>query len=240
MPFRRFSDCSVSEKMLHTLFICLIGIGYLFAMVLVFESVASLDGKPGLSPDDIVIKYSGNREGTRLESVLDGVMSGYRSDDERDTIVSWIYAGAPEAAFNEEVMPIISQRCAGCHSKGSALSELTGYDSVMEFVVMDTGESLATLARVSHIHLFGTGILFYLLGRIFILTEMKPWLKRTVVAIPFAAIAMDIGSWWFTRYAAGFFAYTVIAGGALMGLSFAFQTFTSLYQMWFYKPKTQV
>ena len=71
MPYRRFSDCSVSEKMLQTLFICLIGIGYLFAMVLIFESVASLDGKPGLSSDDIVIKYSGNREGTRLESALD-------------------------------------------------------------------------------------------------------------------------------------------------------------------------
>jgi len=72
-------------------------------------------------------------------------------------------------------------------------------------------------------------------GRIFILTEMRPWLKRTMVAVPFAAIAMDIGSWWFTRYAAGFFAYTVIIGGALMGLSFA-----SLYQMWLYKPKAQV
>lgn len=238
MPYRRFSDCSVSEKMLQTLFICLMGIGYLFAMVLIFESVASLDGKPGLSTDDIVIKYSGDREGTRLESALDGAMSGYRSDAESETIVLWIYAGAPEATFNEEVMPILSQRCVGCHSSGSGLAELTGYDKVMELVVMDTGESLATLARVSHIHLFGTGILFYLLGRIFILTEMKPWLKRTVVVIPFAAIAMDIGSWWFTRYAAGFFAYTVIAGGALMGLSFAFQTFASLYQMWFYKPKT--
>ncbi len=238
MPYRRFSDCSVSEKLLQTLFICLIGIGYLFAMVLVFESVAPLDSKPGLSAEDIVIKYSGNREGTRLESALDGVMSGYRSDAESETIVSWIYAGAPEATFNEEVMPILSQRCVGCHSSGSGLAELTGYDKVMELVVMDTGESLSTLARVSHIHLFGTGILFYLLGRIFILTEMKPWLKRTVVVIPFAAIAMDIGSWWFTRYAAGFFAYTVIAGGALMGLSFAVQTFASLYQMWFYKPKT--
>lgn len=238
MPYRRFSDCSVSEKLLQTLFICLIGIGYLFAMLLIFESVASLDSKPGLSAEDIVIKYSGNREGTRLESALDGVMSGYRSDAESETIVSWIYAGAPEARFNEEVMPILSQRCVGCHSSGSGLAELTGYDKVMELVVMDTGESLATLARVSHIHLFGTGILFYLLGRIFILTEMKPWLKRTVVVIPFAAIAMDIGSWWFTRYAAGFFAYTVIAGGALMGLSFAFQTCASLYQMWFYEPKT--
>jgi len=237
MSYRRFSDCSVSEKILHTLFICLIGIGYLFAMVLIFDTVAPLDGKPGLSAEDIVIKYSGNRKGTRLESALDGVMRGYRSDAEREKIVAWIYAGAHEARFNREVKPILDARCVGCHSAGSGLVELTGYGKVMEVVIMDTGESFGTLARVSHIHLFGTGILFYLLGRIFILTDIKPWLKRVVVAIPFAAIAMDIGSWWFTRYAAGVFAYTVMAGGALMGLSFAFQTFTSLYQMWLHKPK---
>jgi len=213
------------------------GVGYIFAMVLISASVAPLDGKPGLSADDIVIKYSGTREGTRLESALKGAMSGYRSEAEHEAIVSWIYAGAPEARFDSEVMPILSLRCAGCHSSGSGLVELTGYEKVMELVVMDTGESFPALARVSHIHLFGTGILFYLLGRIFILTEIRPWLKRVVVVVPFAAIAMDIGSWWFTRYEARFFAYTVIIGGALMGLSFAFQAFASLYQMWFYKPK---
>lgn len=238
MPYRRFPDCSVSEKMLHTLFILLVGIGYIFAMVLLFASVAPLDGKPGLSSEDIVIKYSGTHEGTRLESALKGPMRGYRSEAENEAIVSWLYAGAPEARFDSEVMPILSQRCAGCHSRGSGRVELTSYEKVMELVVMDTGESFSTLARVSHIHLFGTGILFYLLGRIFILTEMKPWLKRTVVAVPFVAIAVDIGSWWFTRYAAGVFAYPVIIGGALMGLSFAFQAFMSLYQMWLYKPKT--
>lgn len=236
MSYRRFSDCSVSERMLQSLFICLVGIGYMFAMALIYESVAPLDGSAGLSAEDIVIKYSGNREGTRLEAALDGPMRGYRSDAEREKIVSWIHDGAPEARFNSEVMPVISARCAGCHAKGSGLVELAGYSKVMELVVMDTGESFTTLARVSHIHLFGTGILFYLLGRIFILTDIRPWLKRTVVAIPFAAIAMDIGSWWFTRYAAGVFAYTVIIGGALMGLSFAFQAFASLYQMWFHKP----
>ncbi|MDP2690038.1 MAG: hypothetical protein Q8P48_08005, partial [Deltaproteobacteria bacterium] len=151
--------------------------------------------------------------------------------------ISWIRAGAPKAGFESDVMPVLERKCLGCHSGSTGLVELTGYENVMELVEMDTGESFGTLARVSHIHLFGTGILFYLIGRIFILTEIAPWLKRVVVAVPFAAIAMDIGSWWFTRYAAGVFAYTVIIGGALMGLSFAFQALASLYQMWFHKLK---
>ncbi|MFQ5735755.1 MAG: hypothetical protein ACE5GY_02705 [Thermodesulfobacteriota bacterium] len=235
MKYRRFSDCSVSERLLQTLFIVLLGTGYLFAMVLIFVSVAPLDGKPGLSAEDIVYKYSGHRDGTRLEMALKGSMRGHATDDERARIVSWIYTGAPRAAFESDVMPILVRRCAGCHARGSGLPEFTGYEKVMETVELDTGESFGTLARVSHIHLFGTSIVFYLLGRIFILTELPPWLKRTVVVVPFAAIAMDIGSWWFTRYAAGVFAYIVIIGGALMGLSFAFQSIVSLYQIWFHR-----
>ncbi len=64
---------------------------------------------------------------------------------------------------------------------------------------------------------------------------MPVWLKRTIVVTPFAAIAVDIGSWWFTKYSIHLFAYTVMISGFLMGVSFAFQALVSLYQMWFFK-----
>ncbi len=119
------------------------------------------------------------------------------------------------------------------------IPDLTGYGEVKELVRMDTGESVGVLVRVSHIHLFGLGLVFYLLGRIFILTEIPVWLKRTIVVIPFAAIAVDIGSWWFTKYSVHIFAYTVMIGGGLMGVSFAFQALVSLYQMWFFKDRSE-
>jgi hypothetical protein len=53
----------------------------------------------------------------------------------------------------------------------------------------------------------------------------------SLVAVPFLAIWMDIGSWWFTKNEP-IFAYTVIAGGALMGLSLALQIGISLVEMW--------
>jgi hypothetical protein len=53
----------------------------------------------------------------------------------------------------------------------------------------------------------------------------------SLVAVPFVAIWMDIGSWWFTKNEP-IFAYTVIAGGALMGLSLALQIGISLVEMW--------
>jgi len=236
--YRRFSDCSISEKLLDTFFILTISAGYLLAMVLIFAVIAPLDGKPGLSIKDIEIKYYGNRSGTRLEEVMKGPMRVYHSLPEHEEIVRWIYAGATEQQYMEKVKPIIDKKCVKCHNPGSGLAipDLTEYQKIKPLAEADIGISISALARVSHIHLFGIGLLFYLLGRIFILAEMPVWLKRSIVAVPFVSIALDIGSWWLTKYIP-VFAYTVMAGGALMGISFAVQALTSLYQMWFYKPK---
>jgi len=51
------------------------------------------------------------------------------------------------------------------------------------------------------------------------------------VAVPSLAIWRAIGSCWFTKNEP-IFAYTVIAGGALIGLSLALQISISLVEMW--------
>lgn len=241
MSYRRFADCSVSEKLLYTLFIALLSTGYCFAMVMIFITVASEDGKPGLSATDISIKYYGNRSGSRLERALTGKMRHNRTNEEYMVIASWIHDNAPESRFDKEIKPIFDEKCVMCHNPNSGMKipDLTGYKQVLPLVKIDTGESIGSLVRVSHIHLFGLSMLFYLLGRIFILTEIPVLLKRTLVVIPFAAIAVDIGSWWFTKFSPHFFAYTVLISGAFMGLSFAFQALISFYQMWFYRPPVQ-
>lgn len=48
------------------------------------------------------------------------------------------------------------------------------------------------------------------------------------------AIFLDIGSWWITKVSEPF-AYVVIIGGALMGISFAIQWTVSIFQMWLWK-----
>ncbi|MEE9543407.1 MAG: hypothetical protein V3V95_06465 [Thermodesulfobacteriota bacterium] len=237
MSYRRFSDCSTSERMLYTLFILLLSTGYLFAMTMLYITVAVEDGEPGLSIEDISIKYRGEHSTTRLEQALGGIMMPYRTEGEYKKIIMWVNSGASEARFTEDVKPILDAKCIACHNPGSGMNipDLTKYETVKELVVSDTGDTFATLVRVSHIHLFGLGMVFYLLGRIFILTEMPARLKRIVVVVPFAAIALDIGSWWFTKYSMNLFAFIVMIGGIIMGLSFAFQAFVSLYQMWFFK-----
>ncbi len=235
--YRRFYDCSVSERLLYSLFLLLSGIAYLLGTVYLYTTHAGLDGEPGLSVTDVVYTYYGNRSGTVLEGALRDAMGEHAAFKEKDRIVKWIYSGAQEKQFEETVFPILEKNCIECHSKNAdtGLVYLTTYDEVMEVVGVDIGTSVSSLLRVSHVHLFGLAIFLFLIGHIFILCEMPVWLKRTVVVIPFASISMDMGSWWFTRLDP-LFAYTVIIGGGLMGISVAFQILFSLYQMWTIRP----
>jgi hypothetical protein len=52
-----------------------------------------------------------------------------------------------------------------------------------------------------------------------------------VVVLPFVSLVLDIGSWYFTKLYQPF-AWVVIGGGTMMGLSFAFMWAVSLYQLW--------
>ena len=73
--------------------------------------------------------------------------------------------------------------------------------------------------------------IFMLTSLVFVFSETPAWLRAVLVAIPFLAIWLDIGSWWFTRNDP-IFAYTVIGSGALMAVSLAMQIGISLYEMW--------
>ncbi len=64
--FNRFSDISTSEKILNTVFLLTIGLGYLMALINMYYTHQGRDGKPGLSIEDIVIMYHGSDSQTRL------------------------------------------------------------------------------------------------------------------------------------------------------------------------------
>lgn len=59
--------------------------------------------------------------------------------------------------------------------------------------------------------------------------------KRITLVIPFAAMLLDVMSWFITKSIPSF-AYVVVASGTLMGASMGMQILVSIYQMWFYSP----
>jgi hypothetical protein len=231
-PF--FSELPRHLKVLYSMVLLIMGIGYLFAMIQIFEVHAGIDGKPGLSVRDIQIAYAGNPESSRLETALRGAMSSMAPEREKRQIIAWVRTGASEKEFNREVLPIFQAKCQMCHSGNDpTLPSLMSYGDVAPLAETDKGVSIGTLVRVSHIHLFGITFIFAILGLIFSHAYVRPrHFKSILTALPFLAMFVDIGSWWLTKVSV-VFAYAVFAGGVVMGVSFALQWLISVRQMWF-------
>jgi len=231
---RRFYDCTLNEKLLYTSFLLLAGSAYLMALAYLYTSFDGIDGKPGLSVEDIAENYYGNRSGTRLESAIRGSMAANIDTSQRNQVVKWLKSGAPEDEYKRIIQPILAERCLGCHSPSSGLDipDLSSYQGVKQVANVDTGVSLHSLMKVSHIHLFGIGLVALGIGLVFRFAVLPAWLQHTLTLLPFVAIFADISAWFLTKWDP-FYAYTVVIAGALLGLSWALQILISLYQIWF-------
>ncbi|NWG86943.1 MAG: hypothetical protein HXY26_05430 [Hydrogenophilaceae bacterium] len=237
ISFTHFTYLPMSMRVLFTMVLLVFGTGYLMAMIQVWESHAGRDGKEMLTAKDLMIAYSGNPEGTKLESALRGPMADMLPPEKREVIFAWLHEGAKTEEFAGKINPIMQEHCVMCHSPAvnPHLPDLTNQDGVMKVAAKDTGMTVPTLVRVSHIHLFSITFIFFITGFIFTHAYLRPvWIKCLAIAIPFLTILTDIGSWYLTKVWTGF-AWMVIGSGALMGLSFAFMWLTSIYQLWFYK-----
>lgn len=242
MRARQLCDCEVSERILYTCFLLLVGIGYLMALAYLYISHENHDGKPGLSLEDIAENYYGNRSGTRLEAAIRGPMSGYIERQQRNYIVSWLISGAPETDYQTIIRPILQERCFTCHgsNSGTNLPDFSTFEGLRKVAKVDTGVSLQTLLKLSHIHLFGIGLVLLAVGMIFRRVRMRTWLKSTLIVLPFFAVFIDILAWFLTKWDPHY-AYTVVAAGAILGLALGGQILSSLYQMWVpSKPKSPI
>ena len=240
--FRHYSEMPLSLRVLYTATLLVLGMGYLFALIYLFHTYSGKDGNPrDLSYDDIVIAYTGSGKSSRLESALRGSMSVMLPKEEVAPLVAWLQEGAERAAFEKQIRPTLEKRCLACHDGSNPhLANLNGYDNVKKVTERDTGTGIFTLVRVSHIHLFGLTFVFFIVGSIFSHAYVRPvWLKCAVMILPFCALAMDVSSWYFTKLFQPF-AFVVMAGGGLMGASFAFMWVVSMYQMWFSRTPAAV
>lgn len=233
---KRFYNCTVSEKLLYTSFLLLVGLGYLMAIAYLYVTHENNDKQPGLSVEDVAYSYYGNRSGTRLEAAIRGPMASYIEDKDRNVLVAWLKDGAEEEHFEKDIKPIMEKSCLVCHSKASGMPivDYSTYHGLHEVAQVDTGMSIASLLRVSHIHLFGISLLLFGLGMIFIQSEVNIWFKRFLVLSPMFAVFVDVLSWFLTKWDSHYAIVVVVAGGVL-GFSMTMQILISLYQIWFLK-----
>lgn len=233
--YTRFKDISVSERILNTVFLLTIGLGYIAALANLYYTHQGRDGKAGISIEDVIVYYHGSKLQTRLGTAITGIMEpNLTIKSDKDVILKWIQSGADEPDYKEKIAPILNRDCVTCHSPSinPSLPDLNNYAGVSQ-VAHAGGATTASLIRVSHIHLFGIAFILFFVGKIFLLCDINVYVKRIAVVIPFATMLMDVLSWFITQSVPSF-AYVVVVSGALMGISMGMQVLVSVYQMWFF------
>lgn len=222
---------SLTYKVLFTGFLLTIGVGLMMAGAQIMLTHGKADGKSGLSLDDIVYSYYGNRSGSKLESMLEGAMEPMAPDDVRFELIQWARDGGQITEWRSKIEPIMQKYCVSCHGPGAALPDFTQFETVKKSAEVDEGASISSLTRVSHIHLFGISFIFFFVGGIFALSQYPKNWKCILIATPFIFLILDVLSWWLTKYIP-VFAWLTMIGGIGYSIASTLMIFTSLVQMW--------
>ena len=218
-------------KTLFAGYLLVIGVGLLMAGLQIMLTHGMADGKVGLSKNDIVYSYYGDRTHSKLESMLNGSMKSHAPDPVRADIIKWVHNGAPKADWDAHFKGVFAQHCVACHSVVPNIPNFKNFEEVQKVAATGEGESIQNLTRVSHIHLFGISFIFFFMAFIFSFAVNIPkTIKILAIAFPFAFLIVDILSWWLTKLNPDF-AWLTIIGGIGYSLASSFMWFTSMYQM---------
>jgi len=235
-------DLPLPQRLLTTWFLIAIALGFVAAQVNLHIHHGSADGEPGLAYSDVVAAFHGRPGASLLTAKISpggSMAKNVPSPADREKIFQWVAGGASKESF-APVKEVMARRCIRCHMPGGKMKQVPfaqsrpqgpEYQLVKPFTAQTSGMSWGALARSSHAHLFGLATLFAVAGWIFLHTGASPRVKGCIVSAPFVALFMDVGSWWLTKLDAAF-AIGIIAGGALMGLSFAVLIAWPLLEMW--------
>lgn len=231
-------DHDTPIRVLFTGYLCAVGIGYFFALLQILFTHGMADGKFGLSVDDIVYSYYGNRSGTVMETQLNGAMKDNASEEQRFKIIQWVRDGAELNTYKADgIENIIQERCVMCHNAQASVGmpDFNKFENLKALTTQDTGATFSSLTRVSHVHLFGISFIFMFVGLIFSFSETTSTKYKCIaVGMPYIFLVTDILSWWLTKIHP-MFAWLVILAGMGMGISFIFMWVTSLLEMWVYR-----
>ena len=222
----------LSLRVLFTGYLVATGFGLLMAGGQILLTHGMADGKMGLSVDDVVFSYHGDRKNSKLESKLNGSMQDKATEDEKRALVYWARKGASEEEWESTIKPIVHSKCVACHSTIPGIPSFIEYEALKEVAQVDSGIGVDSLTRVSHIHLFGISFIFFFVGLIFsFAVGISKLVKEIIISIPFIFLVLDVLSWWLTKVHPGF-AYITIAGGVGYTVCMGIMVLTSLYQMW--------
>ncbi len=233
MPWLNLPNLPKPIKALFIGYLLVAGLGLCMAglQIMMTYGHGMTEGKPRISEKDIAYNYYGNRNGSKLETMLTGAMKDMGTPEARMDIIQWVRNGAPKAEWESQMKDVFAQNCVRCHSVIPGIPDFTSFEEVKKMAQIDEGKSIQSLTRVSHIHLFGVSFIFFFVGFIFSFAVGVPgWLKILAIVTPFGFLILDVLSWWLSKWNPNF-AWLTIIGGFGYSVASALMWFTSMYQM---------
>ena len=235
----RLSKLPLPLKLLVSLTLVVLGLGYLVAIVNLYLTYSLTDGQPGLSPSDLQRSFYGNRDNTKLAAKIHGgsMEQFLPLPGDREKVLTWIQDGAERSGYDETVRPILAENCVRCHNPEGLqrFAPLTSFEEVMVVTQIDRGEPVSLWARVAHTHIQSIGMIFLVLGSAFAFTSVPERWKIVILVAPFVALLVDFGARFLAKYIPSA-VYLMMASGAVIGMLFAVLILVPLYEMWLKKP----
>lgn len=238
----RLRELPLARRLLVTWFLVALGAGFVAAQVNLRLQHELADGEPGMTFEDVVTSFHGRPGDSLLTAKVSpgGSMAKHLPNPaDRAALRTWVADGAREDAF-APVAEVLGRRCVRCHNPGGEMRHVpfaASREQAPEFRLVrplaeaSGGMSWAALARSSHAHLFGLATLFAVAGWVFTETSASSRVKAVAVSLPFAALLLDVGSWWLTKIDVRF-AVGIVAGGVLMAGAFALLILWPLWDLW--------
>ena len=124
-------ECDPALRSLFTGYLVVIGVGLLMSFAQILFTHGMADGRFGLSVNDIVYSYYGNREGSRIEAKLQGSMKLMASEQVRAEIVRWVRDGSPRDEWDAGIRGLVASNCGRCHGIVPGIADLTSYQGRM-------------------------------------------------------------------------------------------------------------
>ncbi|MBE7567594.1 hypothetical protein HF670_07255 [Acidithiobacillus thiooxidans] len=239
---RSLADLSMAEKIMHTGFIFLVGLGLLVAEAYTYVTHAGLDGKPGISVQDVAMSYYGNRKSSKLQEMLPAMMPmAHVPVSERPKMVQavnhWIANGETRNDYEQEVKPLINGSCLKCHTMG--MPNIGTYKLLKAKAHVDMGMPYSEMLMMGMIHLTTLGVIFWIAGWIFSKARFPRVPKYLMIGVPFFAFFLDFAGWFLTKQDPNW-VWLVLIGGILSCPLVLVGMAISLYQIWLFPRQEEV
>jgi hypothetical protein len=231
----RLSQLPTPQRLVVSLVLIVMGIGYLIATYNLYLTYNLTDGEPGLTANDMRRAFYGRRDNTKIASKINGgSMAQFLSKaGDKEKVLTWIQDGADQKGYDAVVKPILNENCVRCHNPNGLqrFAPLTSYEEVMVVTQIDRGEPISLWARVAHTHIQSIGLIFFVLAGAFSFTSLKPGLKSLIILLPFVMLLVDFGARFLAKFMPDI-VYVMMGSGAAIGLLFAVMILVPLYEMW--------